>query len=95
MPGGSYSVSDIQDYCEYILKKHGEDTDKPSVQIYVNKIVNRVTFKIKSGYRLELSTPETMKLLGRTENKKNKGKKLWKCAASWNYWSSTSSLWYH
>ena len=76
MPGGSYSVSDIQDYCEYILKKHGEDTDKPSVQIYVNKIVNRVTFKIKSGYRLELSTPETMKLLGRTENKKTKGKKL-------------------
>ena len=76
MPGGSYSVSDIQDYCEYILKKHGEDTDKPSVQIYLNKIVNRVTFKIKSGYRLELSTPETMKLLGRTENKKTKGKKL-------------------
>ena len=69
-------MSDIQDYCEYILKKHGEDTDKPSVQIYVNKIVNRVTFKIKSGYRLELSTPETMKLLGRTENKKTKGKKL-------------------
>ena len=76
MHGGSYSVSDIQNYCEYILKKHGEDTDKPSVQIYVNKIVNRVTFKIKSGYRLELSTPETMKLLGRTENKKTKGKKL-------------------
>ena len=69
-------MSDIQDYCEYILKKHGEDTDKPSVQIYLNKIVNRVTFKIKSGYRLELSTPETMKLLGRTENKKTKGKKL-------------------
>ena len=69
-------MSDVQDYCEYILKKHGEDTDKPSVQIYLNKIVNRVTFKIKSGYRLELSTPETMKLLGRTENKKTKGKKL-------------------
>ena len=69
-------MSDIQDYCEYILKKHGEDTDKPSVQIYLNKIVNRVTFKIKSGYRLELSTPETMKLLGRTENKITKGKKL-------------------
>ena len=37
---GSYSVSDIQDYFEYILKKHGEDVDKPSVQIYVNKIEN-------------------------------------------------------
>ena len=51
---GSYSVSDIQDYFEYILKKHGENTDKPSVQIYVNKIENRVTFKIKNGYSLEL-----------------------------------------
>ena len=35
-------------------KKHGEDIDKPSVQIYVNKIENRVTFKIKNGYSLEL-----------------------------------------
>ena len=34
---GSYSVSDIQDYFEYILKKHGGDIDKPSVQIFVNK----------------------------------------------------------
>ena len=47
LPDGSYSVSDIQDYFEYILKKHGEDIDKPSVQIYVNKIETRVTFKIK------------------------------------------------
>ena len=70
MPDGSYSVSDIQDYFEYILKKHGENTDKPSVQIYVNKIENtRVTFKIKNGYSLELLTHETMKLLGSTENK--------------------------
>ena len=38
LPDGSYSVSDIQDYFEYILKKHGENIDKPSVQIYVNKI---------------------------------------------------------
>ena len=53
MPDGSYSVSDIQDYFEYILKKHGEDIDKPSIQIYVNKSENRVTFKIKNGYSLE------------------------------------------
>ena len=46
LPDGSYSVSDIQDYFEYILKNHGEDIDKSSVQIYVNKIENRVTFKI-------------------------------------------------
>ena len=51
------------------FKKHGEDIDKPSVQIYVNKIENRVTFKIKNGYSLELLTPETMKLLGSNENK--------------------------
>ena len=69
MPDGSYSVSDIQDYFEYILKKHGENTDKPSVQIYVNKIENRFTSKIKDGYSSELLTPEKMKLLGRTENK--------------------------
>ena len=53
LPDGSYSISDIQDYFEYILKKHGEDIDKPSIQIYVNKIENRVTLKIKNGYSLE------------------------------------------
>ena len=74
LPDGSYSISDIQDYFEYILKKHGEDIDEPSVQIYVNKIENRITFKIKKGYSLELLTPETMKLLGSTENKITKDK---------------------
>ena len=74
MPDGSYSVSDIQDHFEYILKKHEENTDKPSVLIYVNKIENRVTFTIKNGYSLELLTPEIMKLLGRTENKITKDK---------------------
>ena len=54
LPDGSYSISDIQDYFEYILKKHGEDIDKPSVQIYINKIENRATFKIKNRYSLEL-----------------------------------------
>ena len=68
LPDGSYSVSDIQDYFEYILEKHGEDIDEPSVQIYVNKIENRITFKIKKGYSLELLTAETMKLLGSTKN---------------------------
>ena len=74
LPDGSFSVSDIQDYFEYILKQHGEDIDKPSVQTYVNKIENRVTFKIKNGYSLELLTPETMKLLGSTKNKITKDK---------------------
>ena len=74
MPDGSYSVSDIQDYFEYIFKKDGGDIDKPAVRIYVNKIENRITFKIRNGYSLELLTPETMKLLGSTENKITKNK---------------------
>ena len=49
---GSYSISDIQDYFEYILKKRSENVDKPSIKIYVNKIENRVTFKVKNGYYL-------------------------------------------
>ena len=61
LPDRSYSVSDIQDYFKYILKKHGENTDKPSIQIYVNKIENRITFKIKKGYSLELLTKEIVK----------------------------------
>ena len=71
---GSYSISDIQDYFEYILKKYSESVDNPSIGIYANKIENRITFKIKNGYYLELLTPEKMKLLGSSENKINKDK---------------------
>ena len=74
LPDGSYSISDIQEYFKYILKKHGENTDKPSIQIYVNKIENRITFKIKNGSSLELLTKETMKLLGSTESRITKDK---------------------
>ena len=74
LPNESYSVSDVQDYFEYILKKHGEDFDKPSVHIYVNKIENRVTSRIKNGYSLELLTAEKVKLLGSTKNKIAKDK---------------------
>ena len=73
-PDGSYSVSDVQDYSEYILKKHGKNTDNPSVRIYVNKIENKITFKIKTGYYIELLTLATMKLLGSTENEITKNK---------------------
>ena len=76
LPDGSYSVSDIQDYFEYILEKHGEDIDEPSVQIYVNKTENRITFKIENRYSLEVLAPETMKLLGSTENKITKNKNV-------------------
>ena len=74
VPVVTLSPQDIQDYFEYILKKHGENTDNSSVKIYVNKMKNRITFKIKNGYSLELSTPETIKLLGSTKNKTTKEK---------------------
>ena len=74
LPDGSYSISDIQDYFEYILKKHSESVDNPSIQMYLNRIENRITFKIKNGYYLELLTPETMKLLGSTKSKITKNK---------------------
>ena len=74
LPDGSYSISDIQDYFEYILKKHSESVDNPSIRMYTNRIENRITFKIKNGYYLELLTPETMKMLGSTESKITKDK---------------------
>ena len=60
LPNGSYSVSDIQDYFEYIIKKHETIADNLPVQIHVSIIKNRIVFKIKSGYKLELLTKETM-----------------------------------
>ena len=69
LPDGSYSISNMQGHFEVILKKHGESVDNPSTGIYVSKIENRITFRIKNGYYLELLTPEIMKLLGRTESK--------------------------
>ena len=65
LPDGSYSASDIQDY---IIKKHDTVGDNPSIKIYLNKIENRITFKIKTGYYVELLTPETMSLLGNTKS---------------------------
>ena len=71
LPDGFYSISDIQDYFEFIIKKHETLTENPPVQIYPNKIKNRIVFKIKTGYKLELLTPETMKLLGSTKKDVN------------------------
>ena len=55
-------MSDIQDYFKYINNKHGTVTDNSPIGIYVNKIENRITFKVKTRYYLELLTPEMMKL---------------------------------
>ena len=67
LPDGFYSISDIQDYFEFIIKKHETLAENPPIQIYPNKIKNRIVFKIKIGHKLELLSPETMKLLGSTK----------------------------
>ena len=72
LPDGSYFISNIQDYFEYTFKEHGEKTVNSSIRIYINKTKNRITFKIKTGYYLELLTPEKMKLHGSTKPKTTK-----------------------
>ena len=69
LPDRSYPISDIQDYFKYIIQKHD-----PPIRIYVNKIENRITFKIKTGYYLEILTPEAMKLLESTKSEIIKNK---------------------
>ena len=59
-PDGSYFIQNIQDYFESIIKKHETLTENPPIQIYPNKIKNRIVFKIKTGCKLESLTPETM-----------------------------------
>ena len=66
LPDRSYFVSDIQDYFDYIIKNL-EKKHTPLIRIYGNKIENRMTFRIKKGYYLELLMPETMKLFGITK----------------------------
>ena len=64
LPDSSYSIAALQNYFEYIIKKHETIVDVSPVLIYVSKINNRIVFKIKSGYKLELLSKETMRLLG-------------------------------
>ena len=51
LPDGSYSIEDIQDYFEFIIKKHETLTENLPIEIYPNKIKNRIVFKIKAGYK--------------------------------------------
>ena len=67
LPDGSYSIADIQDQFEFIIKKHETLTEIPPMQIYPNKIKSRIVFKVKAEQKLELLSPETMKLLGSTK----------------------------
>ena len=68
LPDGSYNISEIQDYIEYIIKKHETIGENAPILTYVNTINNRIVFKIKTGYKLELLSQETMKVLGSTKN---------------------------
>ena len=67
LPDGSYNISEIQDYIEYIIKKHETIGENAPILIYANTINNRIVFKIKTGHKLELLSKETMKLLGSTK----------------------------
>ena len=68
LPDGSYNIPAIQNYIEYILKKHETITNTAPILIYANKITNRVVFKLKTGYKLKLLSKETMKLFGSTKD---------------------------
>ena len=68
LPDGSYNISEIQDYIEYIIQKHETIAETAPILIYANTINNRIVFKIKTEYKLELLSKETMKLLGSTKD---------------------------
>ena len=74
LPDGSYSISDIQDYFEFIIKNHETLTENIPIQIYPNKIKNRIIFKVKTGYKLDVLSLETMKLSGSTKKDVDKDK---------------------
>ena len=57
----------MQDYFEYIIKNIETVADNLPIQIYINKVIDCVVFKLKTGYKLELLSKETMKLLRSTE----------------------------
>ena len=64
---GSYSVSDMEDYVKYIIAKHETSSNNPPIHIHINRTDNRLVFKIKDGFKLELPTPVTMRLFGSTK----------------------------
>ena len=68
LPDGSCNISEIQNYIEYIIKKHETIGENAPILNYTNTINNRIVFKIKTGYKLQLLSKETMKLLGSTKD---------------------------
>ena len=74
LPDGSYSISDIQHCLEYIFKKYRTATYNLSIKKYLKKIENKIAFKIKTGYYLEILMPETKKLIEISKSKITKDK---------------------
>ena len=70
-----YSVSNIQDYIQYLIKKHETITTIPPIHVYINRINKRLVFKIEDGYELGLQTPKIMKLFGSTKIINNQNNK--------------------
>ena len=66
LPNRFYFASDIEDYFEYVLKKHEKKTDNSSIVKFVNKTENRITVKFKTGY---YPKHLMIKLLGSTKTK--------------------------
>ena len=74
LPDSSYSIADIQDYFEFIIRKHETLTEDSPVKMYPNRIKNRIIFKIKTDYKLELLSPGAIRLLGSTKKVVDKDK---------------------
>ena len=74
LPDGSYNIPTIQSYFEYIVKRHETIADTAPILIYANNVINRIVFKINTGYKLELLSEETIKLLGSTSSIVDKDK---------------------
>ena len=69
---GSYSLLDIQDYFEHIIKKYETLNNNSQIRKNINRIGKRITFEIKSGYYLEFLTPEiTLKYKKQDKNDDN------------------------
>ena len=89
LPDGLYNIPAIQNYLEYVIKKHEIIADTAPILIYANNIINKIVFKIKTGYKLELLSEETMKLFGSTSSIIDKDKnthctKIRKCCSSFS-----------
>ena len=67
LPDGFYSMSNIQNFLEYIIKQYETLAAVPPIHVYINRINNRLAIKIKDGYQLELQMPETLKVSGSTK----------------------------